>query len=253
MTTPITTVIFDWAGTTVDYGCIAPVNAFLTAFRSAGFDPTLDEVRAPMGMQKRAHIEAMLEGKPHTAADVDRIYAQFESALFDVLANHADPIPGVLETVATLRLTGYQIGSTTGYTRAMMDVVEPQAAKNGYAPDLLICPDDVGGIGRPQPYMVWENLKRLGTTSIDEVIKVGDTIADIQEGTNAGCISVGVLRGSSMVGLTEEEFTALSSSEARTLLDKVTTQYIHAGADHVIPDITALPALIESINQERGA
>ena len=48
-------VIFDWAGTTVDYGCFAPVNAFALAFQKFGVTPTVEEIRAPMGMLKRDH------------------------------------------------------------------------------------------------------------------------------------------------------------------------------------------------------
>ena len=54
-------VIFDWAGTTVDYGCFAPVSAFVETFASRGIEVTLDEVRAPMGALKRDHIQQMLE------------------------------------------------------------------------------------------------------------------------------------------------------------------------------------------------
>ena len=53
-------VIFDWAGTTVDYGCFAPVNAFALAFQKFGVTPTVEEIRAPMGMLKRDHIRTML-------------------------------------------------------------------------------------------------------------------------------------------------------------------------------------------------
>ena len=57
----IEAVIFDWAGTTVDYGCFAPVQVFIEVFRHVGIEPTMDEVRAPMGMLKRDHIKTMLE------------------------------------------------------------------------------------------------------------------------------------------------------------------------------------------------
>lgn len=56
-------VIFDWAGTTVDYGCFAPVQAFLDAFHEYGIDPTMEEVRGPMGMLKIDHIRTMLQGE----------------------------------------------------------------------------------------------------------------------------------------------------------------------------------------------
>ena len=260
MRNTIKTVILDWAGTTVDYGCFAPVDAFMTAFAYVGIMPTMEETRAPMGMQKRAHIEQMLSverlsvlwkekhGRTHTQQDIDDIYAQFEPALFAVLSSHADPLPGVLDAVAEIRKMGIAIGSTTGYTRAMMDVVVPLAKAKGYSPDCMVCPDDANGIGRPHPYMVWRNLERLGARSIGETLKIGDTAADIHEGKNAGCLSVGVLKGSSMLGLTEEELSSMSHAEARTLFDAARQNYMDAGADYVIADITALPDLITSIN-----
>ena len=56
----IEAVIFDWAGTTVDYGCFAPVQAFVEVFKHFGIEPTMDEVREPMGMLKIDHIRTML-------------------------------------------------------------------------------------------------------------------------------------------------------------------------------------------------
>ena len=57
----IEAVIFDWAGTTVDYGSFAPVQAFMDAFREFGITPTVAEVREPMGMLKWNHIHTMMQ------------------------------------------------------------------------------------------------------------------------------------------------------------------------------------------------
>ena len=257
----ISAIILDWAGTTVDFGSFAPVDAFMTAFAAFGLSPTMDETRAPMGMQKRAHIKSMLScqrlaaqwiechGKPHTQTDIDLIYEQFEPALFAVLTKYANPIPGVLPAVQAVRAMGIKIGSTTGYTRAMMDVVAPLAAANGYAPDCLVCPDETGGVGRPYPYMLWRNLEQLGVTSIAEVLKVGDTVADIQEGKNARCLCAGVISGSSMLGITQEELASLYDDEQRALFERTKSNYLEAGADFVLHDISALPELIEKIGR----
>ncbi|MEG2987248.1 MAG: hypothetical protein RR809_06720 [Lachnospiraceae bacterium] len=53
-------VIMDWAGTTIDYGCFGPVRAFVEVFRHFKIEPTMEEVRKPMGMLKRDHIKTML-------------------------------------------------------------------------------------------------------------------------------------------------------------------------------------------------
>ena len=255
----ITTIILDWAGTTVDFGSFAPVDAFMTAFAAYGITPTADETRAPMGLAKRAHIAAMLSGerlaamwmekhdKPHTEADIDAIYAKFEPALFEVLTKYAEPLPGVVEVAAKIRQMGIKIGSTTGYTRPMMDVVAPLAKERGYAPDCLVCPEDVDGNGRPYPYMIWKNLQTLGAASIGEVLKIGDTDADMQEGKAAGCLSVGVIAGSSMLGLTESEIAAFDAGSKANLFADTRRKYFQSGADFVIDSIHELPALITTI------
>ena len=114
----IEAVIFDWAGTTVDYGCFAPVKAFAEVFRQAGIEPTMDEVREPMGMLKRDHIKTMLEmprirglwekkyGKSPSEPDIDQLYASFEDKLLGILDEFADPKPYVLEVTARLRELG---------------------------------------------------------------------------------------------------------------------------------------------------
>jgi len=235
----IDAVILDWAGTTVDYGCFAPVNAFIAAFEAFGIKVGVKETRAPMGLPKRKHIEKMLENMEcsYTQEDVDKIYERFEPALFEVLAKHTDPLPGVIEAVDHIRKMGIKIGSTTGYTKAMMDVVVPAAKEKGYAPNCIVCPDDTDGLGRPYPYMIWRNLEKLSILSIHNTLKIGDTEVDMQEGKNAGCLCVGVLKGSSMLALLGNEEISRK-------------KYIEAGADYVIEDISALPALIESLNQK---
>jgi len=255
----IKTVILDWAGTSVDFGSFAPVEAFMSAFAAYGINPTADETRAPMGLAKRTHVAIMLSGerlgaewvqrhgKPHTEADIDAIYEKFEPALFSVLKNYANPLPGVLDTVAWLREKGIKIGSTTGYTRPMMDVVAPLAKENGYAPDFLVCPEDVDGRGRPYPYMVWRNLEKLGAAHIGEVLKIGDTDADMKEGKAAGCLSVGVIVGSSMLGLAESELNALTPQCKEELFAVTRQKYFDGGADFVINSIKELPTLISTI------
>jgi len=259
----ISAIILDWAGTTVDYGCFAPVNAFIKAFEEYGITPTMDETREPMGMEKRAHVAKMLKGKrldaiwvnkhkrSHTKEDVDAIYDKFEPALFETLSDYTDPIPGVLETVRTLRKMGIIIGSTTGYTKKMMEIVAPLAKEKGYYPDCLICPEDVGS-GRPYPYMVWRNLETLKVMDVRNVVKIGDTAADMEEGKNAGCIGVGILNGSSMLGLSEKEYAEILPNKIDELSAEAHRKYIDSGADHVINEIMELPKLIESISSARS-
>src|SRR5690625_426637 len=96
-----------------------------------------------------------------------------------------------METVDKLRERNIKIGSTTGYTRKMMDVAEEHAKHKGYTPDFLVCADEVKR-GRPFPYMVFQNMIQLEVFPPAQVVKVGDTTSDIKEGKNAGVWSIGV-------------------------------------------------------------
>ena len=254
-------VIFDWAGTTVDFGCFAPVNVFVEIFKQAEIEITMEEARGPMGMLKIDHIRAILElprvaglweaqyGKKADDEDVHRLYGQFEPMLLKSLAEYTDPIDEVIETVDDLRAKGLKIGSTTGYTDSMMAIVVPCAKEKGYAPDFWITPDATGSCGRPYPYMIYRNMEVLKLQTPWQVVKVGDTHSDIQEAISAGVWAVGILVGSSQMGLDESTFKTLTEDEKEVVLAKTEKAFMKAGADFTIKTMGELPSLIEKINE----
>lgn len=130
-----------------------------------------------------------------TDADVDAVYSHFEPKLLSILDRFADPKPGVIDAVAALREAGLKIGSTTGYTNAMMEIVVPKAAELGYAPDHWVSADGTQGFGRPYPYMIFHNMQVMQLMDVRRVAKVGDTVSDIKEGKNAGTFTIGCDRG----------------------------------------------------------
>ena len=164
-----------------------------------------------------------------------------------LVQRNSTPKPFVLDDVAELRRMGMKIGSTTGYTDKMMDIVIPEAAKQGYSPDCCFSPDSVGGKGRPYPYMVFCNMQQLQVSSVQNVVKVGDTISDIREGVHAGVWSVGVVEGSSELGLSEEEWNNLSADEKKSAAKRVKTSFRNAGAHFVIQNLSELPALVRML------
>lgn len=252
--------VFDWAGTTVDYGSSAPAAVFERIFEKAGIHFTREEINRPMGMEKKAHIRELLSaesgrgqweeqyGRAWTEEDVERLYEDFEAELFQVVAEYSVPIPGVPETVKRLREQGLKIGSTTGYTSQMMEQVIPKAAELGYEADCVVTPD-VTGIGRPTPFMLFECMRRLQVYPPRAVVKVGDTVVDMQEGRNAGAWSIGILTGSNLLGLTQKEYGDLSPEELKTRKEEARKRYLEAGADLVIDSVSELPAAIEELNR----
>src|SRR6478735_6498595 len=81
----IKAVIFDWAGTVIDYGSLAPMGAFVETFGEFGVQISIDEARGPMGMAKRPHIAAIMalprvaetwskrHGRAPAEADIDAV------------------------------------------------------------------------------------------------------------------------------------------------------------------------------------
>lgn len=253
-------VLFDWAGTTVDFGCFAPVNVFVQIFKAAGIDVTIAEARIPMGMLKRDHLKAMLDmpninkkwqdkyGRSFNEQDIDALYSSFESLLLASLKEYTQPLPAVVETVQELRKTGLKIGSTTGYTDSMMAIVTQGAKEKGYEPDFWITPDSTNCIGRPYPYMIFRNMEALRLSAPWKVVKIGDTAADIKEGLNAGVWSIGVVIGSSQMGLSFDEFASLSELEKKRVIKNTEQAFLEYGADFTIKTMKELPGLIENIN-----
>ena len=191
----IKAVIFDWAGTMVDQGSLAPIVVIEEAFAAHGCPLTREEARGPMGLPKRDHLAALL-ALPRVAAawrgpDLDTLYAEFLPRQMEVLDRFTALLPGALEVVRQLQSEGVKIGTSTGYTRPMLELLVERAAQQGYHPEANFCPGDVGE-GRPAPWMIFGNLRKLGVYPPSACVKIGDTPADVLEGLNAGVWTIGL-------------------------------------------------------------
>ncbi|MGE7768589.1 phosphonoacetaldehyde hydrolase [Peribacillus sp. NPDC096540] len=252
-------VIFDWAGTTVDYGCFAPVQGIVEVFKIRGIDITIEEARKQMGLLKIDHIRELLKmtrisklwvdafGREPSEEAVNELYRDFEDLLFKVLQNYSKPVQGLIELVSSLRQQGIKIGSTTGYTREMIDVVAGEAKKWGYQPDSIVASSEVP-TGRPAPWMCFQTAINLQVYPLSKIVKVGDTISDIKEGIHAGMWTVGVLKGGSEIGLSEQEINEMDPYELKKRMKNAENRFLNAGADFVIDEIGDLLEIIDRIN-----
>ncbi|QJW94519.1 phosphonoacetaldehyde hydrolase [Frigoriglobus tundricola] len=251
--------VLDWAGTVIDFGCVAPAGAFVATFAARGVAVTLPEARGPMGLHKKDHLRAMLRtesvgakwraatGREWAEADVVELYRDVTPRQVGAAQTYSALVPGATEVVAALRRAGVKIAGTTGYFHEAAAVVAAAAKSQGYAPDFNICADDVPA-GRPAPWMVFRCMEALGVYPPAAVLKVGDTVIDIEDGRNAGCWSVGVVDTSNEMGLTEAEFAALPDPEKAVRRRLITDRYLAAGAHGVIGTLTELPGLVRSLN-----
>ena len=255
---PLKAVVLDWAGTAVDYGSFAPTAVFLRLFESRGLKITADDARSGMGLMKKDHLRTILalpavakawkveHGISASEADIDYLFNDFVPMQTSVLKEFAEPIPGLLSVVKELRERKLKIGTTTGYLRQMMEVLAPKAKENGYEPDCIVCPDEVPA-GRPYPWMCYQNAIQLGVHPMQAMVKVGDTLPDIEEGLNAGMWTVGLSLTGNLLGLNEEEAKSLALEERYRLRKKIEAQLYQAGAHYVIDGIWDLPDMLNDI------
>jgi phosphonoacetaldehyde hydrolase len=263
MSLNIKAVVFDWAGTVIDHGCVAPVQALTRVFAEAGTPITEAETRADMGRAKRDHVRALLampriaavwlevHGAPPTEDDVTRLHDAVEPMMRLTGAERAVLIPGA-ERLADLKAEGVKIGSTTGYTRTMMADILPRAAAQGYAPAAVVCAGETVE-GRPSPLMMWKVLVELGAWPGSACVKVDDSPVGIGEGREAGAWTIGVAASGNGVGLDLAELQALDPAEGRRRISAAGAELAAAGADFVIDSVADIFPVLAEISDRIGA
>jgi len=259
-TGPLEAALLDWAGTTMDYGCYAPAVAFVDVYKRRGVEISMEEARIPMGAHKKVHIRKIsqipdvaerwqrINGQACTEDDVESMFQEFVPIQLQCLPDYADLIPGTVETVDAMRERGLKIGSTTGYLPDMMEILQEEARNRGYEPDSTVCAGDVPA-GRPEPWMCLRNAEKLGVYPMKAIVKIGDTLPDIEEGLNAGMWTVGLAKTGNEMGLNEAEVAALPPEELKTKLERAFTRLQDTGAHYVVEKISDVLPILDAIDQ----
>jgi len=255
-------VILDWSGTTADAYVVAPAVVFVEVFKRQKVEISMVEARGPMGLRKDLHIKALTEvdeikerwkkihGKYPEQSDVDRMFADFVPLQLDCLRKYTTLLPGVAEVTQRLQKQGIKIGSTTGFVRSMVDILEEDSAKQGYKPDASVAGDEVTNGARPSPHMVYKNLDMLNITPIQSVVKVDDTTSGVGEAVNAGCWGIGVTRYSNYMDVdTPEDGKKLSEDEIKKRVAKTKDILEKAGAHYILESLADIEPVIEDINK----
>ena len=254
-------VIFDWAGTMVDFGCQAPLLALQEVFARRGVTISESQVRRDMGKAKIDHVRALLQdpavrlvwrdacGADPGERDTEALMRDLEPAMREQASSAAQLIDGALDTYQSLRAEGLKIASSTGYTRNMMSLVVSKAHAQGYAPDHLVCSGETP-TGRPSPLMVYKACAELGVWPLSRVVKVDDTEAGVAEGRAAGCFTVGVAASGNGVGLTAEAFAALPAAERAERVTAAGQSLREAGADVIVDSVADLMPVLRAAARE---
>ncbi len=256
----IKAVILDWSGTVCDKYVLAPAVVFKDVFKKHGINVSMEECRRPMGLRKDLHIKAMMfenpdiygrwqqkYGREPKQKDVDNLFKDFVPMQLNCLDSYSFIIPGAKEAIETLS-QNMKIGSTTGFTRVMVDILEHEAKKQGVFFDCTVAGDDVTTGWRPYPHMVYKNMDLLGIKNPQDVVKVDDTVSGIGEGIHAGCWTVGVSRYSNYMDIDSlEHEKTLSNQEMERRHELCRKKLVDAGAHLVVDSIADLPEAVDTI------
>lgn len=263
-TGPLQAIIMDWAGTTVDFGSMAPIRAFQKLFETHGVPISEEEARGPMGTEKREHIRQLcahprirrawteVKGAEPTEADIDSMYDEFVPLQIDAIAQTAVLIPGLLDTLAWAQENDVKIGANTGYAGVMIEGLLANAAEQGYKPESNICATQVPQ-GRPYPYMAMMNAIELGVENLGACVKIDDTLTGIDEGLNAGMWTIGVAVSGNEVGMSLEHWNALEEEEQDRLRARAYDRFLRAGAHYVVDSIADVIPCLEEIEARMAA
>lgn len=252
-------MILDLAGTSVDFGSIAPTQAFINVFKEFGLEVKAETVRKFMGLHKKVHLTNILGedyvksqwlqiyGYEHNQDNIEQIFTKLGPAMEIAVKEFSDPIPGVIDFMEYYRIEGIKFGSTTGYVREMMNILQPEIESKGLIFDSTVTPDEVPS-GRPYPWMVYKNAMNMGTFPLYKMVKIGDTLADIEEGLNAGMWIISISKSGNELGLSQTEINEMPESELNERIEKIEKIFIEKGAHYVAKSVAECYPIIEEIN-----
>ncbi len=197
---PIQLVVFDLAGTTIaDDGGVV-LNSLVETVHIHDLPGTPDELNALMGMNKR-EVFGMLAARRYPAGSAtaehvaEEALATFVTHISTAYERHLAPMPGAEEVFIFLRARGIKIAIDTGFDAAVGGLIMRRLDWPGRMIDLAVFSSDVLR-GRPAPYMIFHAMEHLDVHDVHQVMKIGDTPSDLEEGFNAGCSEViGVVSG----------------------------------------------------------
>ena len=254
-------LVLDWSGTTADKYVLAPAVVFVQVLRKQNVEISMAEARGPMGLRKDLHILELtkapdirerwkgVHGKYPDQGDVDRMFEDFVPMQLECLREYTTLLPHVAKVTQQFQKDGIKIGSSTGFVRSMVDILEADAKQQGYTPDASVAGDEVVNGARPKPFMVYRNLDLMNVHPIQSVVKVDDTVSGVGEALEAGCWGVGIARYSNYMDINSlDEAKSLSAEEMQRRLELTRDILRKAGAHYVIDDFDELPAVIEDIN-----
>ena len=258
--TKIEAIVFDLAGTLIDFGSQAPSKVLIHIFNENGIPITKKEAIGPMGIEKKAHISQLIYSKKinllwkkkykkkPSKNDIDKLFKLFNPELKKIIKKHSKLITGSKKTIEFIKKKKIKIATNTGYSDDILKIILSELKKQKFTPDIAYG-SSYAKIGRPTAEIIYKIFSDLNITKGSSCIKVDDTIPGLLEGVNAGMWVVGVIFSGNEFGKTEDEFNKLSYKDKSKFRKMIKNKFKKVGADYVIDTIKDLPKVIKLIEK----
>lgn len=229
------------------------------ALQEDGVEPTEGDLRRKMGVAKLEQLRAVFEservraewtarhGRAYDEADVMRLCERYTT--LELARTEGDLLPGVMPLLEFLRQLGVPIATSTSQSRPVLKKMLGSARKQGFQPAASVCPEDTG-TGRPAPYMCYHLATRMRLHPLGASVKVGDTVADVEEGRSAGMWTIGVAETGNELGLDLAALAALPGGERNLRVANARTRLKAAGAHFVVDTLPDCLPVLERIQQQ---
>ncbi len=255
----IEAVIFDWAGTLIDFGSLATIEAMKKVFLKRGVNISKNIIKVNMGIKKSKHVQKLLD-KPvvkrqwikifkrnYNGKDVVKISNELDQQLLKEVKKHFNIIPNAKKIFKILKKNKIKIATTTGYSTEIFKVIKRKAKKNGLTTDNDVCVDQVKK-GRPNPDMCLKNLKKLKINNYNNCIKIDDSLAGITEGKKSNMITVGLSMTGIQLGLKYRDYLKLTKVMRKYHSKKISKDFFSVGSDYVVNDLFDFQKVLEKYN-----
>jgi len=190
----IKAVMFDVIGTTVkekDPNTI--INCLVKSFSENGVAADIEFLNRNRGRDKMELIREFVKEKDlsqdHSPLIFDSFKKNFLASIHNFMADR--DAEDLFDHLNQLKI---KIGLGTGLSKELFQILIEHLKWNIDRFDYIGVSNDALR-SRPHPDMIFDMMHKLRISSPAEILKVGDTIADIREGKNAGVFTAAILSG----------------------------------------------------------
>lgn len=180
----------------------------------------------------------------------EEIFNEFNNYQIKEGVKHVDILPETKECIDFLKTDNIHIGATTGFNKPIMSAIRDKLINNDIIIDKYVSSTCLGMPGRPEPHMIHEIMNSCNIVNPKNVIKVDDTGVGIQEGKNAGCITIGVAKWSTNMKMKSyEEENSISKEAYVEKLKESRNILSDANPDYIINSLNEIPNIIKHISE----